>query len=160
MMMMIMMMIMMMEKKKTAEYILSFVDSCRLITEKLSDLVDNLSGVHDKECKKSMTSKIIKSECKFTGYKNNRLNYKCKECNKLCFKSPSKAIKNFPILYQFCKDDFDKFFLSLGKGYYPYKGVNSWKKFDKTTIPPKEAFYSELNLECISDADYAHIQKV
>ena len=27
-------------------------------------------------------------------------------------------------------------------------------------IPPKEAFYSKLNLEGISNDDYAHIQKV
>ena len=38
--------------------------------------------------------------------------------------------------------------------------MDSWKKFDETTIPPKEAFYSELNLEDISDEDYAHVQKV
>ena len=35
-----------------------------------------------------------------------------------------------------------------------------WEKFDETTIPPKDAFYSELNLEGISDADYAHAQEV
>ena len=28
------------------------------------------------------------------------------------------------------------------------------------TLPPKEAFYSNLNLEDISDEDYAHAQKV
>ena len=33
-------------------------------------------------------------------------------------------------------------------------------KFDETTIPPKEVFYSELKLEDISDADYAHAQKL
>ena len=38
--------------------------------------------------------------------------------------------------------------------------MDSWEKFDKTTLPPKEAFYSNLNLEDISDEDYAHTQKV
>ena len=38
--------------------------------------------------------------------------------------------------------------------------MDNWEKFDETTTPPKEAFYSELNLEGISDADYAHAQKV
>ena len=38
--------------------------------------------------------------------------------------------------------------------------MDSWEKFDKTTLPPKEAFYSNLNLEDISDEDYAHAQKV
>ena len=48
----------------------------------------------------------------------------------------------------------------LGKGYYPYEDADSWEKFRETTIPPKEAFYNKLNLESISDADYAHVQKV
>ena len=38
--------------------------------------------------------------------------------------------------------------------------MNNWEKFDETTIPPKEAFYSKLNLEDITDADYKHAQKV
>ena len=48
----------------------------------------------------------------------------------------------------------------LRKGVYPYKDMNSWEKFDETTIPSKESFYSELNLEDITDKDYAHVQKV
>ena len=38
--------------------------------------------------------------------------------------------------------------------------MDSWEKFDETSIPPKEAFYSELNLENITDKDYANVQKV
>ena len=38
--------------------------------------------------------------------------------------------------------------------------MDNWEKFNETTIPPKEAFYSELNLEGISDADYEHVKKV
>ena len=38
--------------------------------------------------------------------------------------------------------------------------MDSWEKFDETTLPPKEAFYSNLNLEDISAEDYAHAQKV
>ena len=38
--------------------------------------------------------------------------------------------------------------------------MDSWEKFNGTTIPPKEAFYSNLNLEDISNEDYAHAQKV
>ena len=48
----------------------------------------------------------------------------------------------------------------LGKGYYSYEDADSWEKVDKAIIPPKEGFHSELNLEGISDADYAHVQKV
>ena len=38
--------------------------------------------------------------------------------------------------------------------------MDNWQNFDETTIPPKEAFYSKLKLEDISDADYAHAQKL
>ena len=63
-------------------------------------------------------------------------------------------------MYQFCNGDLEKLFLLLGKGIYPYEYMDSWEKFDETSIPPKEAFYSELNEEGISDADYEHFQKV
>ena len=48
----------------------------------------------------------------------------------------------------------------LRKGVYPYEYIDSWKKFHETSIPPKETYYSKLNKEDISDADYAHAQKV
>ena len=48
----------------------------------------------------------------------------------------------------------------LRKGVYPDEYIDSWEKFDKTTLPPKEAFPSNLNLENISDEDYAQAQKV
>ena len=48
----------------------------------------------------------------------------------------------------------------LRKGVYPYENMGSWEKFDETTLPPKKAFYSNLNLEDISHEDYAHAQKV
>ena len=44
--------------------------------------------------------------------------------------------------------------------FYPYEDMDNWEKLDETTIPPKEAFYSKWSLEGISDADYAHAQKV
>ena len=56
--------------------------------------------------------------------------------------------------------DLNKSILLLRKGDYPYEDMDNWEKFDKTTIPPKEAFYSKLNLKDISNADYEHTQKV
>ena len=38
--------------------------------------------------------------------------------------------------------------------------MDSWEKFDKNTLPPKEAFYSNLYLQDISDEDYKHAKKV
>ena len=38
--------------------------------------------------------------------------------------------------------------------------MDSWEKCNKTELPPTKAFYSNLNLEVISDEDYLHAQKV
>ena len=38
--------------------------------------------------------------------------------------------------------------------------MDSWEKFDEATLPPKEAFYSNFNLEDISDGNYENAQKV
>ena len=38
--------------------------------------------------------------------------------------------------------------------------MDSWETFDETLLPDKEVFYSELNLEGISDEDYVHAEKV
>ena len=38
--------------------------------------------------------------------------------------------------------------------------MDSFKKFKKTKLPSKEQFYSILNNETISEADYKHAQTV
>ena len=38
--------------------------------------------------------------------------------------------------------------------------MDSWERFNKTTLTNKKAFYSELNLEVVTGKDYAHAQKV
>ena len=65
---------------KTITYKIKFIDTCRLMPSKLSDLVGNLSKINSKDCKTCMERKKIRSECDFIGFKNNRLNYRCKEC--------------------------------------------------------------------------------
>ena len=102
----------------------------------------------------------LKSECEFIGVKNDRLHYKCKECGKRCSKSKNGLVGKFPRMYQFCNGDVNKFVLLLRKGVYPYEYMDSWERFNETSLPPKKSFYSELNLEDISDKDYLHAQKV
>ena len=129
---------------------------------KLSDLADKLSEINKKERKAFMERKNIKSECDFNRFKNNRLNYRCKECGKRCSKLINEAIKNLSSLHQFYQDDLNKFVLVLllRKGVYPYEYMDSWERFDETLLPDKKAFYSKLNVEGITDKDYAHAQKV
>ena len=63
--------------------------------------------------------KNIKSECEFIGIKNNRLNYRCKECNGKFAKSVIELIEKFPNTYKFCNGDLNKFVLLLRKDVYP-----------------------------------------
>ena len=69
-------------------------------------------------------------------------------------------IKLFPNIHQFCNGYINKFVLLLRKGVYPYEYMDSWERFDETSLPDKKSFYSELYLEDITDKDYAHAQKV
>ena len=69
-------------------------------------------------------------------------------------------IKKFPSIYQFCNGDLNKFTLLLRKGVYPNEYMDSWGKFDETSLPDKKYFYSELSLEDITDKDYSDAQKV
>ena len=48
----------------------------------------------------------------------------------------------------------------LRKGIYPYEYIDSWKIFDKTSLPDKEAFCSSLNMEVITTAGYRHVKRV
>ena len=101
-----------------------------------------------------------RSECDFIELKNNKLRYKCKECEKIWLKPVNGLIKKFPSVYQFWDGDINKFVLLLRKGVYPYEYMDSWEGFDETSLPDKEAFHSKLNLEDITDEDYAHGQKI
>ena len=34
--------------------------------------------------------------------------------------------------------------------------MDNWERFDETSLPSKESFYSNLNMEDIDDIDYRH----
>ena len=80
------------DNSKKLTYKLKFIDSYRFMSTSFSNLVDNLSGVSDKECKKCMKRKKNRLKCEFIGFKNGRLNYKCKECKKSYTKIANESI--------------------------------------------------------------------
>ena len=126
----------------------------------LSNLADNLSEINNKNCKKCMERNKIKSECRYIKQKENKLIYKCKKCNDISYKSVNGFIEKFRSICEFCNKDLNKFVLLIRKGVYPYEYMDSWEKFNERSLPDKEYFYSQLNLECITDEDYVHAQKV
>ena len=44
----------------------------------------------------------------------------------------------------------------LRKGIYPYEYMVRWEKSNEKSLPSKEDFYNNLNMENIDDIDYRH----
>ena len=126
----------------------------------LSSLVDNLSEIYKKQCKKCKERKKAISECKFFDIEGNKLSYTCKECNDKSHKSVNGLKEKFPNTYQFCNDHLDKFVSLLRKSVYPYEDMDRWEKFNEASLADKQFFYRKPNNEGISDEDYTHPQNV
>ena len=74
----------------------------------------------------------------------------------------AKPAYSFNITRQYWKDE-DILKLLLRKGVYPYEYMDSVDRFNESSLPkerPKDAFYSSLIREHITDEDYAHVQMV
>ena len=90
-----------------------------------------------------------------------QLLFKCLSCNKNYIKDFNKDLINrFPKTYEFCSGEINKFVLLLRKGVYPYEYMDSWERFDETSLPNKEEIYSSLNMEDITDIDYGYTKRV
>ena len=57
-------------------------------------------------------------------------------------------------------DRFESLKLLKQKGVFPYEYMTDFSKLSATSLPPKEAFYSQLSGSGISDKDYDHAKKV
>ena len=38
--------------------------------------------------------------------------------------------------------------------------MDNWERFNETSLPDKESFYSNLNMEDITDVDHSHAKRV
>ena len=75
-------------------------------------------------------------------------------------KFDEKLKEQFLNTYKFSNHDNNKFILLLWKGVYPFEYIDDWEKFNETSLLEKEEFYSHLNMEGITDADYVHAKEV
>ena len=93
--------------------------------------------------------------------KDDQLILRCLKCQMNYKKDFNKELINrFASTYEFCNKDINKFISLLRKRVYPYEYMDSCKRFDETLLPDKDPFYSNLNLESITDIDYRHAQRV
>ena len=95
-------------------------------------------------------------------FKDDLIEYKCLCCNKSYEQKCNETIwERFFNAYSFSSNhDNNKFILLLQKGVYPYEYVDGGEIFNEILSPKKENFYSHLNMEDITDADYAHTKRV
>ena len=140
------------DKTTKIPYKTRFIDTFRFMSSSLSNLVDNLSeGTHSDKC----------IDCKSYLGKHEQLILRCFEPKKNYEKDFNKElIKRFTNIYKFCNGDINKLILLLRKGVYPYEYMDSWERFNETSLPDKEAFYNSLNMEDITYADHRHAKKV
>ena len=80
--------------------------------------------------------------------KDDQLIFRCFQFKKSYKKDfDEELIKRFSITYRLCNGDINKFIFLLRKAVYPYEYMDSWERFDETSLPHKEAFYSNLNIK-------------
>ena len=133
-------------------YKIKFIDSYRFMSVSLSKLIDNLSeGLHNNKCLD------CKSCLDYIKTKDEKLIFKCFNCKQNYEKDFNKELmKMFASMYEFCNKNLNKFVLLLAKGVYPYEYMDNWERFNETSLPNKESFYSNLSMENIEDIDYRH----
>ena len=139
------------------------------MSSSLSKLVDNLSeGIHNNKCADCKSNlDYIKTTTKPTAEpsslecKNEKLILECYNCKQRYRKKFNKdLIKKFKNTYSFCNNDLNKCVLLLRKVVYPYEYADTREIFSEISLPRKEDFYSNLNMEGISDIDYRHANNV
>ena len=102
----------------------------------LPNLADNLSdGPHSDKCIN------CKSCLEYMSFKDDQLIFTCFQCKKNYKKNFNKElIKRFANIYEFCNEDINKFILLLRKDVCPCEYIDSWERFDETSLPDKKKF--------------------
>ena len=122
----------------------------------LSKLVDNLTeDIHGDKCVD------CKSDLGYMKLMDKTLIFRCFNCKKNYKKEINKElIERFASTYKFCNNDLNKFVMLLRKGVYHYEYMDGWDRFNKTSIPNKKSFYSNLTMENITETDHIHANNI
>ena len=77
-------------------------------------------------------------------FKDDQLIIRCFKYKKNYKKDFNKKLTNrLANIYEFCNGDINKFIILLRTGVCPYEYMDSWERFDETSLPDKKASYSE-----------------
>ena len=126
-----------------------FINSMSSMSILLSNHIDNLSEINKKEPENKFIDDMGSMLSSLESLIDN-----VSEINKKI--SLIELSEKFPSTYKFCNKDLNKFELLLRKGVYRYEHMDSWERFNETSLPDIEYFYSELDKEVISYDEYAH----
>ena len=79
---------------------------------------------------------------------------------KIIQRSLIKILKNWlKNTFKVSNNDINQLILLLKKCVYTDEYMDEWEKFNEISLPEKEEFYSNLNMEDIIDADYIYRNK-
>lgn len=106
-----------------------YKNTFRLISSSISDLIDNLSDNFHKQ--KWLNCNYLVEYLKREG---KSLICNCPGCSEYhTFKFDSKLKNKFANIFKFYDRDLNEFIILSQKGVYPYKYVDIWLKFHKTS---------------------------
>ena len=89
------------------------------------------------------------------------IKYKFLSCNKDYSNKFDKELrKKLKNTFKFYNNDINKFILLIRNYVYPYECIGNCEKFNKTKLPEKEDFYSNLNMKELTDADYIYGKRI
>ena len=127
----------------------------RFLATLLTKLVDNLSNrIHNSRCKGCNC--FLEHE----NVKSNLIKYNCLTCNKNYSEKLNEELKKKKNTFKFSNNYINKFILLWRKVVYPYDYMNDWERFNEIALPEKEKFYNNINMEDITDVNYAHAKRV
>ena len=147
--------------ENTEKYITFSVPIKKKIENKDIEITYKIKFIHSY---RFMTKSLSNNKCvdcesclDYIKTKDEKLIFKCFNCE-TCYRKKfnKELIKRFASTYEFCNKDLNKFILLLRKVVYPYEYIDNWERFEETSLPNKESFYSNLNMENIDDIDYRH----
>ena len=147
---------------------LHIIESTRFMASSLSNHVNKLSEAiyrikckygHDDKKYQAKEYKYKYCDCflEYRKFKDDLIGYKSLRCNKKYPHKFDKKLKERVFnTYKFSNHDNNKFISLLQKGLYEY--MDDWWKFNETSLTEKED--CDLNMENITNEDYAHAQRV